>query len=459
MSDWVMLIVSGMMSSGVVIAAWLCQSSSAGRRSVSPSGMDPISKSLLDLIPNSRRAPVISALIWFLLCFLVDILFPLLPPRGAGWSVIKGPLQAILALGYVVLIPILLWCYLSIATGLQQEPLLNACLTRTHLDSRNPGRFVWWAAILAAGLVFQYFTIRIQTSSCSSTPPWLWVHTVPVSCGTVLHLNWQGAAHAALRGLDAMLGLGLSGTVVAAAISRNTIAGATIMESHGNWEIHGGTLQCKASVQKLGAHLALAGFLAITLATLHLLTIQIHRHMMNPVELKSDKVWFAQFFESTWAIWGVMALVWAGLALFIMSGIHRRAKAEVQRGEVDAVNKRKAELPRELQRDVEHERLRPSRGGPRAQVAIDQYWNDRQRIHQYYAEKSWPYPVPAWLAFRFLGKTLVSGFILSVIANVVTSLVFLTGSQFLIAGIVLAAVRLLFPHVPYPACDPSLCNK
>ncbi len=459
MNDWAMLTASGMMSSGVFIAAWLYQWSPRRRHTAAPAGMDPLGKTLLDCLSNQKVAPLVSALLWFLVCVLVDIAFPLLPERAAGWSVIKGPLQAILALDYVVLVPILVWCYISIACGLKEAPVLTADLGRARLDQRVSGRFVWWGAILIAGLIFQYFTIRIQTSSCSSTPPWLWVHKIPTSCGTVLHLNWQGAAHAALRGLDAMLGLGLAGTVIAAAMDRKRIGGDTIMESHGTWDVQGGSLECKASVRRLGSHFALAGFLAITIATLHLLTIEIHRHMMNPAELKSDKVLFAQFFESTWAIWGLMALVWAGIAVLTMSGIYQRARAELERGEAEAVKRRRAELPRELQKDVEQGRLRPSHSGPRSQIAIDQYWNDHQRIRNYYSERSWPYPLPTWLAFRFLKKTIVSGFILSVVANLVTSLVFLTGSQFLIAGVVLAAIRVLFPHIPYPPCDPSLCNK
>jgi hypothetical protein len=402
--------LSGLMSGGILLAAAIFQWRMAVRGQTgfpSPAGMDLLGKTLLDAAPNSKVAPAFVSLLWFLVCFLVEIVFPLLPHRAAGWEIVKK-LPVVLAVDYVILVPILLWCYMSIAQDLRE--------TGQSDSARSTGRILWWALLWLACLVFQYITIRTQIGSCSSTPPWLWVESPPVTCGSVLQLNWQGEAHAALRGLDAMMALGLAATVICAAVRGKEIGGSSVLEAHGSWESRHGYIQCNASLRRLSIHLLLAGVFAIAIAGLHFITIEMHRNMMDPNESTSAST--AQFVGSTYVIWAAIAIVWGSIAMWIIFGVDRRARQELRDKEAAEIDRVLRSLPEQLQQDIRGERVKASI--PENQTRLDEYWRDHDTIRKFYTERSNPYPLPMPLRFRWIKNPLMLNLLAGVMIAIIT---------------------------------------
>jgi hypothetical protein len=348
---------SALISAGAVLVGatfWHWIAARRQPKAPAPMGMDVLGRVFLDSAPNRQVAPMLALMVWLGACVLVDIVFPLLPMRSAGSQVIDTRLQAILAIDYVILAPLLLWCYISIARDLQDSSESD------FRSSSRIGYIFWWIVLWLACLVFQYITIRTQVGSCTSTPAWLWVDKAPTTCGGRLLLNWQGAAHAAPRGLDAMMALGLAATVVCAAMSTAKLGGNSVLETHGSWISRDGYIRCKKSLRRLSIDLILAGALAIAIASLHLVTIKIHRNGMHP-EVAST-AFVAQFIESTWLVWGIIAITWGCFVVIIIARISGRALDEFKDKKVEELQKLETSLSGSLLDDVRaHPRRMDSR--------------------------------------------------------------------------------------------------
>jgi hypothetical protein len=398
--------LSFLISGGVLLLAVLFHWRIQAGRSMVPAqaGMDPLGKALFSIAPSAESAAIYASVGWLIVCALVDLVFPILPPRSAGSDDFLTRLQVLLNADYVVLAPLLLWFYMSIVQDLQNADGARPSSAKTQ---HSLYLIIWWITLVCAGAAFQYVTIRTQINSCSSTPPWLWVKTQPTGCGEVLKLNWQGAAHAALRGLDAVMALGLAGTVVVAALRRNTLGGSSVLEKDGDWTSRDGYIGCKLPLRKLSTHLIGAGAVAITIALLHYTTILIHRGDMNDFQLTTAH--FAQFIGSSWLIWCLVAFVWGGIAVWLIFRIYIRALDELRREKELAIGNRRATLARPIQEDIEKRLLQAS--APRNQRQLDTYWRDYDRINKYYIDNAKPFPLPRWLYFKWLRHSLALGII------------------------------------------------
>jgi hypothetical protein len=233
----------------------------------------------------------------------------------------------------------------------------------------------------------------------------LWVKSQPTTCGEILKLNWQGAAHAALRGLDAVMALGLAGTVIVAALRRNTLGGNSVLEKHGDWVSRDVYIECKLPLRKLSIHLIGAGTIAVSFALLHYTTILIHRGDMNDIQLTTAR--FAQFEGSSWLIWCVIAFIWAGIAVWLIFGIYMRALEELRREKELAIDRRRRALTRPVQEDIEKRSIQAS--APSNQRQLDNYWRDHDRIIRFYTDDAKPFPLPKWLYFKWLRHALIIG--------------------------------------------------
>jgi hypothetical protein len=98
-------LLSFLMSVGVLLLAvlfhWKVQ---AGRPIVAAyAGMDPLGKALLFIAPSVESAAIYASVVWLIVCALVDLVFPILPPRLAGSDDFLTRLQVLLNVDYVVL--------------------------------------------------------------------------------------------------------------------------------------------------------------------------------------------------------------------------------------------------------------------------------------------------------------------------------------------------------------------
>lgn len=429
MTDRLMPTISYLISGGILTIAVGLQCWIAKRKRghhPAPAGMDLLGKTLFDCAPKSSAVPMFGLGLWFLVCLTTDVVFPQLPNRYAGWDVVDTSLQAILFITYVLLAPLLVWCYMSVARDVREANQLS----QAGVNYRSVTNVVWWTVSCLAGFGFQYSTIRIQVGSCSSTPPWLWVLSRPTTCESVLNLNWQGAVHAALRGLDAIMALGLAATVVMVAVNLRTLGGNTVLETHGGWQTRDGIIQCKAPLRKLSLHLVIAGTVAVAIATLHYMTIEIHRQLLTNEEASSVR--FAQFVESTWLIWGVISVVWAGLTVRIIYGVYRRACTELRHSEAEAIANRAGLLPSALREEVKNEQGEPKQTkhgrARRAERQLKEYWEDHRRIRRYYMENAQPYPLPSWLKLKL--PSYIRAFFNNIIAGLFVSFLFVGGTNF-----------------------------
>jgi hypothetical protein len=263
-----------------------------------PSGMDLLAKSFLDVLPEAN-APLLGVLIWLSVGLLIDVGCPVLAGRT---DVLNSWLQRMLAINYGVVAPLLFGCYLSLGRALRH---LAGSAGSGSYWRRVTGFVALQAIICAVALASQHSTIAIQTTPATATPPILWVDTA------TWRLNWQGALHAALRGLDAVMGLGLIGTLVMVWVKKEAIGGTAVLDRAGG--------EANREIRRFAIGLLLAMALASVIAWLHLATIMQHRAEASP-----EPPAFAQFVRSGWTLWVIGWAIAAGFVGDVFLTLRRR---------------------------------------------------------------------------------------------------------------------------------------
>lgn len=340
-----------------------------GENALSPPGMDLLAKSFLDCLPPAS-APFLSFLIWLFVSLFVEIGGPILAGRI---EVVDTWLQKILALIYCVLAPLLLGCYVYLARSLRE--VIERPVSLRH--RRRLGGFILLQSVIcAAALANQASTILIQTTPATATPPILWADAL------TWQLNWQGAAHAALRGLDGLMAIGLVCTTAMMWARKEAIGGLELLEHRG---------VVKSAIRRCGIGLTLAIALASLVVWLHLATILEHRAEASP-----EPPAFAQFVTSGWVLWVAGWIIAAIFASNIFFSLHRRAAAEQQ------LNRRHQtdQIAQISPKPIQMEDYKPALEN-RAKVLNEQ-------------ERASPWAVPPWL---FLGIIVISVVVEPVLAG------------------------------------------
>jgi hypothetical protein len=300
-----MIWLAYLISSSVIAAAALLQWQvllPKDELTFEPAGMDLLAKSFLDKL-QSQRAPLIVAVIWLLVSFIVDLGGPGLAGRA---DFLGGWLQRILMINYCILVPILLGVYIWFGRSIKLV-IIPKGGSAYHLRVR---RFlVFQIAICTIALLSQYATILTQTRPQTATPPVLWADPV------TWQLNWQGAAHTALRGLDALMALGLVCTLVMVWVRKQLIGGSYLLDPH--------TKNLRSPVRCFAQGLITIMGLGSLIFWFHFATIIQHR-----AEEVHEPPASAQFVTSGWIFWAFCWISMIILVIDIFFNLYRRAIAE-----------------------------------------------------------------------------------------------------------------------------------
>jgi hypothetical protein len=191
--------------------------------------------------------------------------------------------------------------------------------TETATFRRQVTRFISLQIFICAlALASQARTIVTQQDPNDATPPILWAD--PISW----HLNLEGAFHAALRALDAVMVLGLACTVVLAWSRRHIIGGTSLLEER--------SARIKAEIRHLAFGLMVTLALTSLVLWLHFATIIQHR--VGP-GLGQSPTLRGQFVSAGWIAWFVVWIIAAVLAGDLFLTLHHRVEAEQSRKRSD----------------------------------------------------------------------------------------------------------------------------